>query len=143
MNKMREQYEYLLKNEREINQQLNEKVEYLQEKLEEETLKKIEETKEKSHQEIQTENISKNLVDNSCQTIKEDNSNSSIVHDPSYKSILSIKSTVNNGGKLRDMQEQMMNLQEKVIELKVLNKTLKREGSQKGNMMIVITDLSI
>ena len=126
---MREEYEYLLNNERRINRQLQDRIKDLEGKLYEEI------SKRKEPSIIHTKKIQTNKIDQvevSCQTLKDNSLVDSTIKDPSYLSIASIKSTATDQGKIRNMHEQMMNLQEQVVELKQLNKTLKKEGAHKG-----------
>ncbi|CAI2383748.1 unnamed protein product [Moneuplotes crassus] len=128
---MREEYENLLQKEKDTSGALRDQVKDLQEELARTKYNSIEEHKTQTDKEVQT--AGNHIQENSCQTDEIDEYTRSAESEPKIRSLLIAKTANSDQNRIRDMQQELMKLQEQVVQLKLTNKTLKKEGDVKDN----------
>lgn len=82
-----------------------------------------------------TQTESAETYDNFCQTQSIEEITRSAGSEPQMRNLLLAKTSNADSTKIRNMQQELMKLQEQVVQLKMTNKGLKKEGDVKGNSL--------
>ncbi|CAI2381924.1 unnamed protein product [Moneuplotes crassus] len=126
---MREEYENLLQKEKDISAALRDQVETLQKELVTQRDSRVDPPLNTEGKVTQTESVE--TCENFCQTQSMEELTRSAGSEPQMRNLLLAKTSNTDSTRIRNMQQELMKLQEQVVQLKMANKGLKKEGDAK------------